>query len=142
MQAKLTQTVVPGAAIRWPAVVECSALAAGRPNLRKTFRRSFTMKTLNQINPVPAIPRSLSESPDYQPDWRHQTVQHYVDDIGKATDPSQKLVQIWKAEPDIFVLQSLLFHCGGPCLIRPHINYAVSCWQNRFKTGIAAKSRH
>ena len=98
----------------------------------------MTTKTLKQ-NPVPAIPRSLSESPDYQPDWRHRTVEQYSVEIEKAADPSQKLGQIWKAEADEWVRQLLLFHYRGPCLIEPQINYALGCWKDDFKAGIAGK---
>jgi hypothetical protein len=98
------------------------------------------MKTTHQnTNPTPHISRDLASGSEYQPDWRHTVVQHYLVEIGKADDPSKKVAAIWAAEPDEYVLQLLLFHLNGPSPIRHSIDYAVRCCRFNFRTRIASQ---
>ena len=96
------------------------------------------MKT-DRPNPLPEIARSPKESSDYEPDWRRQCAELYRLKIEQADDPNQKVAEIWAKEPDELVLQLVLFHLNGPCLMRGAIHYAVNCWRSNFKTGIASR---
>jgi hypothetical protein len=87
----------------------------------------------------PRITRALKEGTDYQPDWRRLQVEQYVKDIYHAdTEPLTRLDEILEEEPDPFVRDSLLFHCGRPCGNEERIAYAVNCWKDNPKTRSAS----
>jgi hypothetical protein len=83
-------------------------------------------KLTGRSQPRP-IPRSLSVSPDYRPDWRFQVMEQYAVEISKADDQSAKFEALLLAEGDPYVRQLLNFHIGRRCLISGSIEYALRC---------------
>ena len=92
-----------------------------------------------QLNPTPAITRSLEEGPDYLPDWRNRVVQQYLRDIAEPGRRTHKLAALVAAEPDEWVIELLLFHLDGPSLLGPSVNYAVRCVRANAKSRFGSK---
>jgi hypothetical protein len=94
----------------------------------------------DDLGPVPPrIARALEDGTDYQPDWRHLQVQQYLKEIHQADRESPtRLDEILKQEPDSFVRDLLLFHCGRPCGNEEGIAYAVNCQRDNCTTRSAS----
>jgi hypothetical protein len=82
------------------------------------------LPTAKQSKP---IARSLHDSADYQPDWRHLVLTEYIVRITKSTDQSAELEAIFLLEKDPYLRQLLNFHFNRRCIISESIRYALTC---------------
>ncbi|MEO6754498.1 MAG: hypothetical protein ABIP85_22205 [Chthoniobacteraceae bacterium] len=87
------------------------------------------------------VARSLEDGPDYAPDWRAQTVHHYLADIATAQDGAARLAEILDAERDPFVRQFLRFRYNGKSVNADAFKYALGCQARNRTTNAASMIR-
>jgi len=85
--------------------------------------------------------RSLSQGPDYRPDWRWQTCERYLVQVSSSKDKEAEVDYILARERDPYVRQLLAFHYRRHCVISPAIEYALRCGATNIENRIASLIR-
>jgi hypothetical protein len=79
-----------------------------------------------RTNPDPT-PRSLSEGPDYRPNWRFLVSEEHLLKVAEAKKKSNALDDILLNEKDPFVRQLVLYQSGRRSVMADSIEYALRC---------------
>jgi hypothetical protein len=71
--------------------------------------------------------RSLSQGPDYRPDWRWRTCERYLVQVSTSKDKEAEVDHILARERDPYLRQLIRYQFNRRCIIGSRIEYALRC---------------